>query len=59
MEVASQPVHACKTRMYGLMLAGISESEELISKVAFDFSELNVMFILCHFSSGIKVKEEL
>ena len=45
--------------MYGLMLAGISESEELISKVAFDFSELNVMFILCHFSSGIKVKEEL
>ena len=26
------------------MLACISESEELISKVSFDFSELNVMF---------------
>ena len=28
------------------MLAGILESEELIPKVAFDFSEVNVMFAM-------------
>ena len=48
-EVELQPVHACKTRIYGLMLAGISESEELISKVALDFSEVNVMFAMALF----------
>ena len=39
------------------MLAGISESEELIPKVAFDFSEVNVMFAMSLFQ-WYKVKEQ-